>query len=92
MTRRSRALDAIWPDGYVEMTPQDAERLGLADHDQVRVVSRRGEATRRVRVIDQPDVGSLFAPFHFAEGAANLLTNDALDFLFVLFPFCAFSF
>jgi hypothetical protein len=37
-------------------------------------------------------VGSLFAPFHFAEGAANLLTNDALDFLFVLFPFCAFSF
>jgi predicted molibdopterin-dependent oxidoreductase YjgC len=79
MTRRSRALDALWPDGYVEMNPQDAARLGLTDHDPVRVVSRRGEATMRVRVTDRPDVGSLFAPFHFAEGAANLLTNDALD-------------
>ena len=79
MSRRSRALDAIVPEGYIEMNPADAEKLGVADRDSVQVVSRRGEATMHVQITDRPDVGSLFAPFHFAEGAANMLTNDALD-------------
>lgn len=79
LTRRSRALDAIVPEGYIEMNPADADRIGIADGEPVRVRSRRGETPMKVKVTDWPDVGCVFAPFHFSEGPANILTNDALD-------------
>ena len=33
----------------------------------------------RATVTEKTSVGVVFIPFHFAEAAANLLTNDALD-------------
>ena len=33
----------------------------------------------RVNVSESSPQGSIFVPFHFAEAAANLLTNSALD-------------
>jgi predicted molibdopterin-dependent oxidoreductase YjgC len=43
------------------------------------VVSRRGAIVLRAVVNDKTTPGVVFIPFHFAEAAANLLTNDALD-------------
>ena len=79
LTRRSKPLDALVPEGYIEMNPADAERMGIVDGERVRVRSRRGEIQMKVKVTDWPDVGCVFAPFHFSEGPANILTNDALD-------------
>jgi len=78
MTRRS-SLDAIWPEAAVEMHPTDAERLGLATSDWVNVKSRRGQITLRVLVTGRSPEGVVFIPFHFAEAAANLLTNNLID-------------
>lgn len=33
----------------------------------------------RTTVTEKTSVGVIFIPFHFAEAAANLLTNDVLD-------------
>jgi predicted molibdopterin-dependent oxidoreductase YjgC len=33
----------------------------------------------RATLTEKTTVGVVFIPFHFAEAAANLLTNDALD-------------
>jgi formate dehydrogenase major subunit len=79
MTRRSTALDAIEPEAFMEMHPQDAENLGLAEHDWVSVSSRRGVITLKVRITDSPAPGSIFVPMHFREAAANVLTNPAVD-------------
>ncbi|MFH1009598.1 MAG: formate dehydrogenase subunit alpha, partial [Candidatus Latescibacterota bacterium] len=79
LSRRSKALDAILPEGYIEINPEDAERLGVQNGQCVRVSSRRGETEMKAKVTDWPDVGCVFAPFHFSEAPANLLTNDALD-------------
>jgi formate dehydrogenase major subunit len=79
MTRRARALDEIAPEALLEMTPADMAALDIANGEMVRVVSRRGEITVRVRQSDKPSQGSVFLPFHFKEAAANLLTIDALD-------------
>jgi predicted molibdopterin-dependent oxidoreductase YjgC len=79
MTRRALALDEIAPEPFVEVHPDDAERLGLADAAPARVRSRRGEVIVPVRVTTRVDRGCVFIPFHFREAAANLLTNDALD-------------
>jgi predicted molibdopterin-dependent oxidoreductase YjgC len=43
------------------------------------VESRRGRIRIRANVTSRVDEGGLFLAFHFAEAAANRLTNDALD-------------
>ena len=78
LTRRSR-LEEIYPEPTVEIHPDDAEKLGVRSGDYVRVRSRRGEIVVRVHVSTRSPRGTVFIPFHFAEAAANELTNDALD-------------
>jgi predicted molibdopterin-dependent oxidoreductase YjgC len=78
MTRNS-ALNEAYPEARVDIHPADAEMHGIHDGDPVRVQSRRGEVVLRATVTPKTSVGVVFIPFHFAEAAANLLTNDALD-------------
>jgi len=79
MSRRSAGLDAIFPEGYVEINPHTAAGLGVADGDPVRVASRRGSIVIRAALTEGISPGVVFIPFHFAEAAANVLTNPALD-------------
>jgi len=78
LTRHS-ALDEAYPEARVEIHPADAEIHGIRHGDPVKVRSRRGEVVLRASVTEKTTVGVVFIPFHFAEAAANLLTNDALD-------------
>jgi len=78
-TRRVRALDNEVPTGSVELNPEDAERLGVRDGQMVEVRSRRGRIHIQAQVTGSVKPGVVFIPFHFAECAANLLTNPALD-------------
>jgi formate dehydrogenase alpha subunit len=79
MTRRSEKLEQEVPSAYAEMHPDDVERIGLNGSRRVRVTSRRGEIELEVRVTPHIRPGVIFIPFHFAEAAANALTNSALD-------------
>jgi formate dehydrogenase alpha subunit len=79
MTRRSEKLDREVPEGYVEISPEDADRLGLGKSERVRVVSRRGEIETRAWITRRVPPGTVFIAFHFGEAAANVLTNPALD-------------
>lgn len=79
MSRRSPGLDSREPVPVVEMNPEDALRLGVAEGDTVRVTSRRGTVLIGVRTSGRQARGQVFIPMHFREAAANLLTNPALD-------------
>jgi len=79
MSRRSAGLHATVPEGYIEVSPEDARALGFAGGDKVRVSSRRGTVVTTARVTAKVPRGVTFMPFHFAEAAANVLTNAALD-------------
>ena len=79
MTRRSRLIEAADMGPHVEINPEDARALAVADGDRVRAVSRRGEIRIPVKVTDRVVRGTVFMPFHYHEAAVNLLTNDALD-------------
>jgi formate dehydrogenase alpha subunit len=79
MTRRSPKLNSEVPEAYVEINNQDAAKIGLNGHKFVRVTSRRGQIELGVRVTDDIKRGVIFIPFHFAEAAANKLTNAAID-------------
>ncbi len=79
MTGTSPELNRAVPQAYVEINPADARKLGIADRDEVMVVTRRGELKIPARVIDRPMEGTLFIPFHWREWMANVLTIDAFD-------------
>jgi predicted molibdopterin-dependent oxidoreductase YjgC len=76
---RASTLDDIWPECTVEMHPNDVARLGLETGDWVDVGSRRGTITARLLVTGRSPEGTVFIPFHFAEAAANILTDLRLD-------------
>jgi predicted molibdopterin-dependent oxidoreductase YjgC len=79
MTGRSRPLNEHVPDPYVEVHPQDAAALGLEAESRVQVSSPRGSIEIPLFTTDRVKPGTIFIPFHFAEAAANRLTNPALD-------------
>jgi formate dehydrogenase major subunit len=79
MTRRSENLEREVPTGWVEVNPEDAAALGIADGEMVKAKTRRGEIEIGAKVTDDIKKGEVFIPFHYVECAANILTNNALD-------------
>ena len=79
MTRRSRKLAKEVGDGYAEISPEDAVALGISEGERVQLTSRRGQIEARAWITRRVPPGMVFVPFHFAESAANVLTNAALD-------------
>ena len=79
MTRKVTGLNAIEPEGVVEINPVDASNLKIAHGDKVKVISRRGEVITKAKLTDQSPPGVVYMTFHFAESAANILTNPEVD-------------
>jgi len=91
MTRRSQVLDELEPEAMAHLPPRELDRLGIDPGDMIRVSTRRGVIELKVRIdSDVPD-GMVFIPFCYAEAAANILTNPALDPFGKIpeFKFCA---
>jgi len=80
MTRRAQALRDLYPETVVEISPEDAAKLGLNGRDVVRIQSRRGKMVARALVTDRVCAGLVFGNFHFpGEQNVNNLTIAALD-------------
>ncbi len=79
MTHRARNLEAMYPEALVEINPQDAERAHIDEGGLMKVSSRRGEILAKATITDRVEPGLIFTTFHFAEAAANFLTNPVLD-------------
>jgi predicted molibdopterin-dependent oxidoreductase YjgC len=64
----------------LDISPEDAGRLGLATGDMVRVISRRGQVDVPIRLDESLRPGLTFMTLHFQDDVAtNLLTIDATD-------------
>ncbi len=79
MTRRSKVLTGIVSSAMIEINVEDAQRLNIKNGEKVKVSSRRGTIEISALVTPKIKKGIVFIPFHFAETAANVLTNNALD-------------
>jgi formate dehydrogenase major subunit len=79
MTMRSDGLNQLSPECFVEISDKDVKKLGLNTGAMVDVSSRRGKITAKLKVSSKAVEGTVFIPFHFANAAANELTNGELD-------------
>lgn len=77
-------LNKLNPGPFVEIHPEDAARLSIAEGHHVEVASRRGRAVLPAVITDRVREGTVFAPFHWNDLygeylAINSVTNDAID-------------
>jgi len=79
MTRKVGTLEREVSEGFVEINPFDAGKRKIKNSENVKIISRRGELVTKALVTERVPEGVVFIPFHFAEAAANLLTNPAVD-------------
>ena len=66
-------------EGRVEISPEDAARLGIDQGDVVILKSRRGRIQTKVAKTERVRPGQAFMAFHWSDAPANLLTNPAVD-------------
>ena len=79
-TRQVPELLRAEPDGFVEIHPYLAARVGVEEGEPVRVSSRRGSLVAPARITGSARPDTVFVPFHFAGPAlANAVTNDVTD-------------
>nr|WP_280513260.1 bifunctional nitrate reductase/sulfite reductase flavoprotein subunit alpha [Gordonia desulfuricans] len=83
-TGKVAKLNKLNPGPFVEIHPDDAERLGIGAADKVEVASRRGRAVLPAQVSDRVRPGNCFVPFHWNDSfgehlAINAVTSDAID-------------
>lgn len=79
MTRRAKVLDEIEPGAVASMSSGQLRDLGVQPGEMVRIVTRRGAIELTARSDSAIPEGVVFVPFCYAEAAANVLTNPALD-------------
>ena len=84
-------LDAIEPEAVAFMSPGDLWKRQLEPGDFILLETRRGAIEVKIRSDRDVPSGMVFMPFCYAEAAANLLTNPALDPFGKIpeFKFCA---
>ena len=64
----------------LDLSPEDAETLGIDDGDEVLVTSRRGAVEAPARIDNGLREGLAFMTFHFPDQVdTNVLTIDAID-------------
>ena len=79
-TRRIGPLVDHCPEPFIEVHPQLAAKLGLADGNLATAETRRGSCTLRVRVAKTIRPDTIFIPYHWPrEKSANQLTIAAQD-------------
>ncbi|TEB11428.1 Formate dehydrogenase H [Pelotomaculum propionicicum] len=78
-TPYSTGIQSMWSEEYSEFNPADAAKLGVETGDKIKVTSRRGSITARIKVTDRVPPGMLWMSFHYAESPTNAITSEGLD-------------
>ncbi len=71
MSRRAMGLSYLCPEGYVEINPDDAEKLGIKEGELVELASSAGRVQAKAKVDDRYQPGIVFMPKHFADVPVN---------------------
>ena len=76
LLRCSERIQNLVPDGFVVIHPVDAKHFGLADGDDVSVVSARGRLALTAKVSDEVVPGVAFAPRNLGKAPLSVLFEE----------------
>jgi len=77
-TKRSQVLQKLAPSAlYIELSPADAEKLGIRPDEVIRVASARATISARAFITNTVQPGQVFMPMHYE--TMNRLTFPAFD-------------
>ncbi|MDR2574655.1 MAG: nitrate reductase [Desulfovibrio sp.] len=79
MTGKVPELHRAYPSAFVEINPDDAQKLGVKNGDQVVLETRRDKMTFPARITDTCMPGLVFCPFFDKAKLVNRLFHDAVD-------------
>ena len=80
MTGNCAALQTLADEpGFVQINPQDAAALGIADQQLVWVASRRGKVISRANYNERINLGAVYMTYQWWIGACNELPQENLD-------------
>jgi predicted molibdopterin-dependent oxidoreductase YjgC len=74
MSTRSKALDLVVSEPFLEISEEDAKTYGIADNSHVKVSSRRGTVYLKAKISPAVRSGTVFTSVHFPHGRVNALT------------------
>ncbi|MBI5203744.1 MAG: NADH-quinone oxidoreductase subunit NuoG [Nitrospirae bacterium] len=75
MSTRSKALDLVVSEAFLEINDEDAGKYAISDNSHVKVTSRRGTVYLKAKVSDAVPAGTVFTSVHFPHGRVNALTH-----------------
>jgi formate dehydrogenase major subunit len=78
-TRNCKGFEDLFPEELVEISIEDAGKLGIENNDLVEIISRRGQVRMRAWVSKRSPQGILWSCFHFREASINEVTNNVFD-------------
>jgi NADH-quinone oxidoreductase chain G len=74
MSTRSKALDLVVSEAFLEINKDDAVTIGISDNSHVKITSRRGIVYLKSKLSDAVQSGTVFTSVHFPHGLVNALT------------------
>ena len=63
LKREYRILLLDYPEGFVEMNPEDAKQLGIRDGEKIQLWAESGSAVTDARVTPEVRSGAVFVPY-----------------------------
>ncbi len=75
MSTRSKALDLVVSEAFLEINDEDAGKYAISDSSHVKITSRRGTVYLKAKVSDAVPSGTVFTSVHFPHGRVNALTH-----------------
>jgi formate dehydrogenase major subunit len=73
LKREYRILLLDYPDGFVEISIDDAKQLGVRDGDKIRLQAASGDAISTARVTGEVRNGTIFVPYFVREVERQIL-------------------
>ena len=81
LKREYQILLMDYPEGFVDINVDDANKLGIKDGARIRLVSERGSAGTYARVTNEVKAGMVFVPYFLQDIALSVLGEAGiLDF------------
>lgn len=75
LKRELSVLLLDYPEGFVEMSPEDAQSLQVRDGERIRIVSEDGTALTTARISSEIRQGTIFLPFFLREVEQQILSR-----------------